>query len=270
MTLTIIICVSTLIAIIIISRILPGTAVAGFIPAYRRKKKSLLPPATAWHADSNGNCNEEELRKCSLGSLFIAEHQGCVNTMETGIEQTEREAILLNLFGIDNHDSAVFTLNSLSAVPSQQVFHFAYEASLKGKEGEKWLRNAKELTGKADFRDECINAMRKIRKMSKRIIKAELACSEFDLGHLGITAWDTGRLNAVSRICREQGYINDEECQAFMDSAFDTAHKAFTNWEEYAYSYAIGWALAMGSTDIKGLANELLCNPKSPWTYVEW
>ena len=45
---------------------------------------------------------------------------------------------------------------------------------------------------------------------------------------------------------------------------------AYSGWRDYAHSYVLGRTLSMGSTNMIGLANDLLTNPKSPWNYIKW
>ena len=42
------------------------------------------------------------------------------------------------------------------------------------------------------------------------------------------------------------------------------------DWKDYAYSYVLGRTLSMGTTNMIGLAEDLLTDTKSPWTYIKW
>jgi len=52
------------------------------------------------------------------------------------------------------------------------------------------------------------------------------------------------------------------------------AHSSFTSWHDMAMSYVIGRAIWGGTNahnlGMKGMADDLLSNPKSPWVQIKW
>lgn len=55
-----------------------------------------------------------------------------------------------------------------------------------------------------------------------------------------------------------------------INSAYEMTKEVYTNWKDYAYSYVLGRTLSMGTTNMIGLAEDLLTDTKSPWTYIKW
>ena len=78
------------------------------------------------NVDENSHLPEADLRKISLGNLYVYQQQGVLNTFETGVTPSVRKVILGEYFGITDRDSAIETLNWLSQAPSQTMFHYAY------------------------------------------------------------------------------------------------------------------------------------------------
>ena len=220
--------------------------------------------------DETSTYSEEELSLYSIGNLHVGKFGGTLNTLGTGIDAAERTSMLQQDFVIDNRDRAIKKLKWLSTAPSQLTFHFAYEAYLKGKEGENWLRNSKELADSKELCDECIKQIKKLKRQYKEIMNAGIADSEYELGLLGVIAWDAGQLNFLSRACMEQGYINKDECMICLDAAFKMSHEAFSNWKDFAHSYALGFALYGDATCMAYMAEQLLNAKQSPWSYIKW
>lgn len=112
--------------------------------------------------------------------------------------------------------------------------------------------------------------MKKLKRQYKEIMNAGIADSEYELGLLGVIAWDAGQLNLISRACMEQGYINEDECMICLDAAYKMSHEAFSNWKDFAHSYALGFALYGDATCIAYMAEQLLNAKQSPWSYIKW
>ncbi len=62
------------------------------------------------------------------------------------------------------------------------------------------------------------------------------------------------------------------EAWNYIDKAYELAHSSFTSWHEMAMSYVIGRAIWGGTNahnlGMKGMADDLLSNPKSPWVQI--
>ena len=198
------------------------------------------------NVDENSHLPEADLRKISLGNLYVYQQQGVLNTFETGVTPSVRKVILGEYFGITDRDSAIETLNWLSQAPSQTMFHYAYTAFLQGggNISRKWLNEYEEL----------------------KEHPSTLYISYFLNGMLLYA----GRLNFISRLCLEQEYIVKEECMQCINAAYEMTKEVYTNWKDYAYSYVLGRTLSMGTTNMIGLAEDLLTDTKSPWTYIKW
>jgi hypothetical protein len=224
------------------------------------------------NVDENARLPESDLRKISLGNLYVYQQQGVLNTFETGVSPSVREVILGEYFGITDRDSAIKILNWLSQAPSQAMFHYAYTAFLQGggSKSREWLNENEELKEHDDFRNDCLEKLDTMEEQYPDIEQDGIAASKEEMGKLGVLAWDAGRLNFISRLCFEQGYITKEECMQCIDTAYEMTKEVYSNWKDYAYSYVLGRTLSMGTTNMIGLADDLLTDPKSPWTYINW
>lgn len=222
--------------------------------------------------DENAHLSEADLRKISLGNLYVYQQQGVLNTFETGVKPSVREVILGEYFGITDRDSAIETLSWLAKAPSQFTFSYVYEAFMKGDSaaGRAWLSEDEELKKHPDFLKECLEKLETMEDEWEDIKDDDIVASKEEMGKLGVLAWDAGRLNFISRLCLEQGYISEDECRQCVDGAYEMTKEAYANWKDYAHSYVLGRTLSMGTTNMIGLAEDLLENPKSPWTYIKW
>lgn len=221
--------------------------------------------------DADAHYTEEELRKFSLGNLYVYQQQGTLNTtFATGVLNNVRETILYSYFSIKDHTSAVETLQWLASAPSQTAFHYVYEAFLQGKEGKKWLRAHEELKDHSNFVDDCVEKLENLQNNFEYLVSEGIVASQEDMGRIGVLAWDAGRLNFIARLCHEQGFIDKDLCQQCVDVAYEMTKDAYTGWKDYVYSYVLGRTLSMGSANMSGLAKELLEKPESPWSYVKW
>ena len=167
------------------------------------------------NVDENSHLPEADLRKISLGNLYVYQQQGVLNTFETGVTPSVRKVILGEYFGITDRDSAIETLNWLSQAPSQTMFHYAYTAFLQGggNISREWLNENEELREHTDFRNDCLEKLETMEEQYPDIEQAGIVTSKEEMGKLGVLAWDAGRLNFLSRLCLEQKYIVKDQCR---------------------------------------------------------
>lgn len=245
---------------------------AGFSSILARIMKLKLLFSDGFNVDEKARFSHEELRKFTLGNLYVYQQQGTLNTFATGVQASMRKVILKEYFGIHDRESAVGLLQWLAQAPSQQMFHYAYAAFMQGggKAGTDWLYGLEELKEHPDFREECLEKLEQLEAQSTAIIDDGVAASKEDIGRLGVLAWDAGRLNFIGRLCLEEQHISREECMECIDAAYEMTKDAYSGWPDYARSYVLGRTLSMGTTNMVGLMKTLLENPKSPWTYVKW
>ena len=129
------------------------------------------------NVDENSHLPEADLRKISLGNLYVYQQQGVLNTFETGVTPSVRKVILGEYFGITDRDSAIETLNWLSQAPSQTMFHYAYTAFLQGggNISRKWLNENEELKEHTDSEMTVWKSWKRWRKNIRTLNKLELS-----------------------------------------------------------------------------------------------
>lgn len=113
-----------------------------------------------------------------------------------------------------------------------------------------------------------------MKEVYEELIAYEVITSKEDIARYGVIGWDAGRINFVARACCDMKYISEMEAWNYIDKAYELAHSSFTSWHDMAMSYVIGRAIWGGTNahnlGMKGMADDLLSNPKSPWVQIKW
>lgn len=219
--------------------------------------------------DEQSQLSEQELRLYALGCPYVYQQGGTVNTRSTGVSASLRRNILSSWWGINSRSEAIETLDYLARGSFDQVATYIFKAfSFTSEEqGRQYLIDA---IPTADMLNRAFPYLDNLRQSYEGLKRSGVITRESDLVRIGVLGWDAGRLNFVARLSLEQGYITQEECQSAIEHAYKMVCGHFDSWRDYGMSYAIGRALYAGNSDICPLIEELLTNPKSPWTYVSW
>lgn len=82
-----------------------------------------------------------------------------------------------------------------------------------------------------------------------------------------IDAWDIERIASLSRYCYAAGYIDQETCLEYLETASKMAKERYNNWSEYASSFMTGRAFMYGGNplDFATVILGMLNNQKSMW-----
>lgn len=230
--------------------------------------------------DADSKLTNEELRKISLGNLYVYQQNGTLNTLSTGVNETVLDTILTEYWDITDRDSAISTLSYLMQTPSAYPFVCASKAFvIGGEEGKKWMETQlmESFEGtegheeeKKELLDRCHEMLGYLEENYGFFKDLKWLDSKEDMEKLGILAWDAGRLNFVARACMDKKLISKEECMECVEHAYELTREAYADWTGFAHSYVIGRSLWNGSTNMWGLADDLLESKESPWTYVAW
>ena len=192
---------------------------------------------------SKSKLSVEQYKKLSIGSLYALQQGGYLNTLSLDIKD-KLPTILGEWWGINNAHDARETLDDLCRKGYDYYFPFVYEAFLLDDE----------------------NAQDDIFQQNME--------SQEDIARYGVIGWDAGRINFVARACCDMKYISEMEAWNYIDKAYELAHSSFTSWHDMAMSYVIGRAIWGGTNahnlGMKGMADDLLSNPKSPWVQIKW
>ena len=194
---------------------------------------------------SKSKLSVEQYKKLSIGSLYALQQGGYLNTLSLDIKD-KLPTILGEWWGINNAHDARETLDDLCRKGYDYYFPFVYEAFLLDDE------NAQDDIFQQNMESQ----------------------EDYEKVRYGVIGWDAGRINFVARACCDMKYISEMEAWNYIDKAYELAHSSFTSWHDMAISYVIGRAIWGGTNahnlGMKGMADDLLSNPKSPWVQIKW
>jgi len=89
-----------------------------------------------------------------------------------------------------------------------------------------------------------------------------------------ILAWDLQRAIFLTRSGFDMEWLTKEEALEYIVKFAELARKTYSSWEEYSYSFLMGFYMWSGDPDrleqrVDG-HNDLLSNEKSPWKILSW
>lgn len=220
-------------------------------------------------SDPNSPLSQEQLQRLTIGNLYAYQQGGTLNTVNMKIESTRLNTVLSQYWGIHNREDALGALEYLAQGSYGRFFPAVYAAFMlqDPKAGKEQLRAA---ASSEDDYEQAVEQLENLHKIYKTLVALKIVKDTDDLKRLGVSGWDAGRLNFIARACQNKGYISEEEMWAYVDKAYAMAHETLTGWQDLANSYMVGRGLWNGSTDMSGLAEDLLQKPSSPWTQLSW
>lgn len=152
-------------------------------------------------------------------------------------------------------------------------FPFVYEAFLLDDENAQDDIFQQNMESQEDY-EKAVGQLQNLKEVYEELIAYEVITSKEDIVRYGVIGWDAGRINFVARACCDMKYISEMEAWNYIDKAYELAHSSFTSWHDMAISYVIGRAIWGGTNahnlGMKGMADDLLSNPKSPWVQIKW
>jgi predicted RNA-binding Zn-ribbon protein involved in translation (DUF1610 family)/uncharacterized Zn finger protein (UPF0148 family) len=103
----------------------------------------------------------------------------------------------------------------------------------------------------------------------QRVVRANRA----EIERAGLTAWDLGRLVAVTGWAAWAGYVDEERAWRILLLCAARAQQAYGSWEAYGRGYELGRLFWSGGAAHDGTAralDKLLRDPSSPWRTLPW
>lgn len=222
--------------------------------------------------DSNTSLSTEQYKKVSIGSLYALQQSGYLNTLTLGIKD-KLPTILNEWWGISSPDDAKETLESLCQRGFDYYFPFVYQAFLLDDEKAQDDIFQQNMNSQEDY-EKAVSQLQNLKATYQELVECETIASKEDLVRYGVIGWDAGRINFVARACCDMNYISEMEAWNYIDKAYNLAQSNFTSWHDMAMSYIIGRAIWGGTnaenSGMKGLADDLLSKPNSPWVQIKW
>lgn len=255
------------------------------IPLLKKAKKVKKAIFDKIYLNSSSHLTPEEYKKLSVGAIYSEQQTAYINSLTTGLDKETIRTTTADWWGITSTESALETLDYLNKKGFAFYFPSVYRAFMtKGEEEQKnVLINGivpdKELTPEEEeqVREDIQKAYSQLIHLQEtydELLNDRVISTKEDIARYGVIGWDCGRLNYLARLCYDAHYISEEQTWYFIDQAYQLAKQTFNSWDDLAKSYVIGRALWGGkecdNSVIKGIADYLLTESKSPWVEMKW
>lgn len=215
----------------------------------------------------------EQYRKLSLGAIYSEQQCAWLNTLDTGLPKKEIRRIVGEWWGVAGIDEAVAKLDYLRDKGFRYYFPVVMRAH-RSPAGERQRVVEAAFPDDAEDRRKALSQIANLDETLDELVEDGVIDSPAGLERHGVAGWDCGRLVYLARLCREMGYIDDEEAWDYIDAADRLARQTFGSWKEYAKSYVIGRALWGGAdcdnSEVAEIAGYLLEDEDSPWVRMPW
>lgn len=230
--------------------------------------KKLIASFKGPQIDERVRLPEDELRRASIGNLYVYQQAGTLNTFTTGVDKDILREILANWWGISSREDAIETIQYLASAPSAELCGYLFPAfAMDEGQARKYLV---EHVPSADMLNKIFSYLDNLRGAYDALVRNKVIDSREDLARLGTLGWDAGRLNFIARAAMDYGYISKEDCHEAVGYAYDMVRDVFDGWRGFGRSYVLGRSIWSGDTSMTGLLEELLEHPNSPWSYLSW
>lgn len=210
---------------------------------------------------------EIQPRLLALGAILAMRNNESLETLNCQLPVIDvQQEILLNWWGIENHQQAIEVLKWLKksghSEEYRKIRNFIKEQFMDDNEKyQQFIKyqqaqpNEKKLNTSALFVLDWVWQNRT--KLGKRELKA----------------WDLVRMVNVARWSYSAGYISEKEAWQYIIYANDELHKYYSSWDELAEHYLLGrtfWQQNENHWDLTSGIQWLKTNPASPWLKYKW
>ncbi len=254
-------------------------------PLIKKEKRYYKTFVVKIYFNNNSTLTNEQYKKISIGAIYSEQQTAFINSLETGLDKDKIDTITGQWWGINTPEEAMDTLEYLQNKGFAYYFPYAYRAFLTNDEEQKkniiinGLVPDRELSEKEEeeIREDiqkAYNQQHNLTETFEELKEDKIIENKEDIKQYGVVGWDCGRLNFLSRLCYDAGFITEEQAWYFINSAYDLAQKTFNSWDDFAKSYVIGRAMWGGkdnhNSGIASIAYYMLTDPKSPWKQIKW
>lgn len=161
----------------------------------------------------------EKMPLLNFGAIILRQHN--VKSLKLYGTQKDLKSMLENMWDITDKKSAIETLEWLKT------------------DGDRADANA------LDTEDEEIQeAIQDYSEILEAPVKLNI---DADGNVQNVDAWDIERMASTSRYSFGAGYISEDECYQYLETAMNMAIKTYRGWAEYASAFMTGRALFFGS-----------------------
>lgn len=202
-----------------------------------------------------------------LTGLLAGMHSGFyINSLETGVNKTELQELLIASPRLRNESSVTEMLNFLQDEGDRTAYAILLPHLLISTDKKEW----EEIIREQFFGIELFISRTHNLHCFLTIIQREnaLLIGKEELKR-GILAWDMGLLVNLARIACETQNITEKEAWNYIEFAGEQCKKSFDNWEEVGKSFLLGQAMETG--DETKMKQAIACfqlatqSDESPW-----
>ena len=212
------------------------------------------------------NLSQEKLAALNVGAINSEQTCYYCDSLTTGEQKSEIQGNLANFYGINDHDSAIETLNWMLNRGHRVIFD-AIKQVYSGTVKDMDYRNLDE-----NEYESCEEYRSNLQDALPSLSSNEYYKDDSEIAGISIVAWDMGRLVMVTRSCYDCGYINKEEAWSYIENAYEACKQTYSNWNEFAKGYIFGRAMWSGASvslmGIMSIAEGLLSDEESPWKTI--
>lgn len=172
----------------------------------------------------------------SIGSIIL--HQHPTDTFEINGYKSDLKEMLENAWNITDHEDAVEILE--------------------------WLKDEGHRGEDAEIDEDTEDDIKEYEQALAPALKLNI---DEDGNPTDIDAWDIERIGSVARYCYAAGYIDQQTCLQYLETARKMAKERYNNWSEYAASFMTGRAFMYGGSPaaFATVILEMLSSKKSIW-----
>lgn len=230
--------------------------------------KKLISAFQGPQIDERVHLPEDELRRASVGNLYVYQQGGTLNTFTTGVDRDVLREVLASWWGITSREDAIDIIQYLATAPSQELCAYVFDAFEMDEAAAR--KHLVDNVPTADMLNKIFSYLGNLRSSFDSLVRNKVVASREELRTLGTLGWDAGRLNFIARAAMDYGYIKEDECREAVDYAYKMVAEQFDSWRELGRSYVLGRSIWSGDTSMVGLLDDLLQHPNSPWSYLSW
>ncbi|MHB0976458.1 MAG: DUF1266 domain-containing protein [Candidatus Aquicultorales bacterium] len=194
----------------------------------------------------------------AAGAVLAKMNKDDPATMETKIPRYVVKRLLNEWWDIDDHDSAVKTIQWLTEEGHTKTFQALY-SEIKGMDDVAFAAKRQSILKDHGSRG------------AKRADILRLNASTIE--EKGLAAWDHGRVIFVSRMSLAAGYISESEAWSASANSARILQKTYDSWADFSENYLMGrslWGPEDNPAPAELSVDWLLSNQSSPWRTIPW
>ncbi|PIE98645.1 MAG: hypothetical protein CR988_02250 [Treponema sp.] len=229
------------------------------------------------YLNDNSTLTNLEYKKIALGALYSEQQTAYINSLETGLKESEIRNLLSEWWRIYSSEEAYKSLEKIANEGQRSYFDIVFKAYKITDVNERtnFIKTSFDINDERyqEHVQNVYSQLDNLRGTFSELKENEIIRNDIDLKRYNNIAWDCGRLVFLSRLCFDIKYISESEAWKYIDYAYELAIENFYSWKDFSRSYIIGRSMWGGkgcaNIGIMEIAKELLEHEKSPWVNLK-